>query len=152
MQAEYATAWLSGEAAPLDELDEELPELDEELPELDEELPELDEELPELDEEPPDAADEPFDVVLDPRCATVGVLAPPPQPAASSARAVSAASPAISRIAFISSSPRAGWMLRARGVVRNGRLHHGDRRCNRAVTADAPRWVVHEGAAGRGSR
>jgi hypothetical protein len=135
MQAEYATAWLSGEAAPLDELDEELPE---------------------LDEEPPDAADEPLpeellEVVLDPRCATVGVFAPPPQPAASSARTVSAASPAISRIGFICVSSR--WLDAAcGGVVRNGRLHHGDRRCNRAVTADAPRWVVHEGAAGRGSR
>jgi hypothetical protein len=85
MQAEYATAWLSGEAEPLDELDEELPELDDELPELDEALPE-----------------ELLEVVLDPRCATVGVFAPPPQPAESSARAVSAPSPAISRTAFIS--------------------------------------------------
>jgi hypothetical protein len=56
-------------------------------------------------------ADEPLEEVLDPRCATVGVFVPPPHPAASSARA---ASPANSRIVFISSSPRAGLMLRAR--------------------------------------
>jgi hypothetical protein len=47
--------------------------------------------------------------VLDPRCATVGVFVPPPQPATSAA---SAASPTISRIAFISLSPRAGLILR----------------------------------------
>jgi hypothetical protein len=92
MHAEYATAWLLGEA--------ELLELDEEPLEPDEELLEPDEELP----------DEAFELVLDPRCATPGLFAAPPQPAASTA---SAASPANSCIAFISSSPRAGWMLRA---------------------------------------
>jgi hypothetical protein len=38
-------------------------------------------------------------------------LEPPPHPAASNA---SATSPAISPIAFICPSPRAGWMLRVR--------------------------------------
>jgi hypothetical protein len=85
MHAEYATAWLPGEAEPL----RELPALDEEL-------------LAPADELPAEA--------LDPRCATVGVFAPPPHPAASSASAVS---PALSLIALISSSPRAGLMLRA---------------------------------------
>jgi DNA-binding transcriptional LysR family regulator len=83
MHPEYATAWLPGDAEPV--------------------------------EPPPGAAEELLEevlgVVVDPRCATAGPLAPPPQPATSS---VSAASPPISRIAFISSSPRAGWMLRAR--------------------------------------
>src|SRR3984957_4490541 len=88
MHAAYATAWLSGEAEPPCE-----------LPALDEppcELPPLDGEL--------------LDEALDPRCATPGFLEPPPHPAA---RSATAANPAISRIAFISSSPRAGWMLRA---------------------------------------
>jgi hypothetical protein len=83
--AEYATAWPSGDAEPVDPS----PPLD-----PDEEL------LVEV-----------LDVVLDPRCATVGDFAPAPHPAASRA---SAPSPAISFVAFISSSPRAGWMLRAR--------------------------------------
>jgi hypothetical protein len=43
--------------------------------------------------------------VLEERCATVGVFAPPPHPAASSASAVK---PALSLTAFISSSPRDG--------------------------------------------
>jgi hypothetical protein len=70
---------------------------------------------PALEDALPDPADElleeVLEVALDPSCATVGLLAPPPQPAASSA---SAASPAIGPVAFISSSPRAGWMLLAR--------------------------------------
>jgi hypothetical protein len=89
IHAEYATAWLSGEAEPLCEL----PALEDPLCEL----PAFEEEL--------------LEEVLDPRCATVGVFAPPPQPAPSNASAVI---PTISPIAFISSSPRAGWMLRAR--------------------------------------
>jgi hypothetical protein len=84
--AEYATAWLPGEAEPLCE-------------------------LAELDDEPPELADEPLEEVLDPRFATVGVFVPPPHPATSSA---SPASPAIGFIAFISSSPRAGLMVCAR--------------------------------------
>jgi len=84
--AEYATAWLSG--------DVELPC-----------------EALEPDDEPLETLEELVAEVLDPRCATVGDFAPAPHPAASSA---SAASPVISRIAFISASPRAGWMLHAR--------------------------------------
>jgi hypothetical protein len=78
---------------------------------VDDALPAFDEELPVLDEELPELAEEPLDELLDPRCATVGVLAPLPHPVASSASAIS---PAIGFIAFISSSPRAGLMLRAR--------------------------------------
>jgi hypothetical protein len=78
--AEYATAWLSGDA----ELPCEPLEPDDELLEPLEEL---------------------LEEVLDPRCATVGAFAPAPHPAASRA---SAPSPAISFVAFISSSPRAG--------------------------------------------
>jgi hypothetical protein len=89
MQAEYATAWLSGEADPADPP-----------------AP-----LDPAEEVPEDVLEEVLAVVLDPRCATVGVLVVPPHPATSSA---SAASPAISAIGFISSSPRGGWMLRAR--------------------------------------
>jgi hypothetical protein len=95
MHAAYATAWLPGEAEPPCE-----------LLALDEppcELPPLDGEL--LEEVP------------DPRCATPGLLEAPPHPAASSASATSAA---ISRIALISSSPRAGWMLRARPFYETG--------------------------------
>jgi hypothetical protein len=95
MHAENATPWLSGEAEPPCEL----PALEEPLCEL----PPLEEEL--------------LVEVLDPRCATVGVFAPPPQPAISSANTVIAA---IGPIAFISSSPRAGWMLRARQFYGTG--------------------------------
>jgi hypothetical protein len=83
MQAANATAWLPGD-----------PELEDEPLEPAEEL---------LD----DAVEE----VLEPRCATVGLLAPPPHPATSS---VSTASPATSCITFIPPSPRACSILRTR--------------------------------------
>jgi hypothetical protein len=57
--------------------------------------------------EPSELADALLEEVLEPSCATVGVFAPPPHPAASSASAVN---PAIGLIAFISSSPRDGWI------------------------------------------
>jgi hypothetical protein len=70
---------------------------------------------PELDDEPlvpaEELLDEAAEEVLDPRWATVGVLEPPPHPAMSS---MSAASPAVSCIAFIPSSPRACWISCAR--------------------------------------
>jgi hypothetical protein len=54
--------------------------------------------------------------VLDPRCATVGVFAPPPHPAASNA---SAANPAIDLVAFISSPPHAGLICLEAGSTRS---------------------------------
>jgi hypothetical protein len=110
--------------------------------------------------------DELVDAVLDPRCATPEPGELPPQPATSSATAASAAAVttacfaprgcggpagagrlAMPGVAFMSSL-LAGWMLRARGVLRDGRLHHGDRRCNRAVTENAPRSVLDARTAG----
>jgi hypothetical protein len=99
MHAEYATAWLSDAAelpdAPPDPLDPADPA----------DPPEAADPL-----DPLDPLEEAVEDAPDPRRATVGLLAAPPHPAASR---VSAINPAISPIAFISSSPRAGWMLRA---------------------------------------
>jgi hypothetical protein len=94
MHSEYATAWPPGDAEPLCE------------------PLEPDEEL----------AEAPLEEVLELRCATVGVFAPPPHPAATSART---ANPALSLIAFISSSPKTV-DLRVRPVLRDRRLHHGE--------------------------
>src|SRR3984957_3297202 len=96
MHAEYATAWLSGEAEPLCE-------------------------LPALE---------------DPTCAQQRKRCDPHSQSY--------------RFHLVVSSRLLDAACEA--VLRDRRLHHGDRSCHRAVTADAPRCVVHASAIGRGSR
>ncbi len=80
-QAEYATAWLPGDA------------------ELPCEPPAPEEELPEPAEEPLEPPEELLGDVLDPRCATVGFFAPPPHPATANA---SPTSPLVNSVVFMS--------------------------------------------------